>query len=101
MPLVVTAEYGHWRRVADRDGAGGWVHYSLLSGQRTVIVDTDMLSLRIRPDEKASIRAQVQAGVVGYLGKCTETWCQIEAGGYKGWAPKADMWGVDANEIRG
>ena len=35
MPLRVTAEFGHWRRVEDQDGAGGWVHYSLLSGVRT------------------------------------------------------------------
>jgi SH3-like domain-containing protein len=26
MPLRITAEFGHWRRVEDRDGAGGWVH---------------------------------------------------------------------------
>ena len=32
MPLQITAEYGHWRRVRDIEGAGGWVHYSLLSG---------------------------------------------------------------------
>ena len=30
MPVEITAEYGHWRRVRDRDGVGGWVHYSLL-----------------------------------------------------------------------
>ena len=37
MPLRVVAEFGHWRRVEDQDGAGGWVHYSLLSGVRTAI----------------------------------------------------------------
>ncbi|NNF73231.1 MAG: aspartyl-trna synthetase, partial [Rhodobacteraceae bacterium] len=42
MPLEITGEYGHWRRVRDRDGAGGWMHYSLLSGARTVIVAQDM-----------------------------------------------------------
>ena len=26
MPLRITAEHGHWRRVEDRDGMGGWVH---------------------------------------------------------------------------
>ena len=41
MPLEVTGEYGHWRRVIDRDGVGGWVHYSLLSGMRTVIVEQE------------------------------------------------------------
>ena len=35
MPLRITAEHGHWRRVEDRDGLGGWVHYSLLSGTRS------------------------------------------------------------------
>ena len=46
MPLRVTAEHGHWRRVEDRDGLGGWVHYSLLSGARSVIVEKDLLILR-------------------------------------------------------
>ena len=38
MPLKITAEYENWRRVEDFEGAGGWVHYSLLSGVRTVMV---------------------------------------------------------------
>ena len=45
LPLRITAEHGHWRRVEDRDGMGGWVHYSLLSGTRTVLVEQDMLQL--------------------------------------------------------
>jgi len=48
MPLQVTAEFGNWRRVRDRDGAGGWIHYSLLSGVRTVLVEKDMLALRLQ-----------------------------------------------------
>ena len=50
MPLEITAEFGNWRRVRDKDGAGGWVHYSLLSGVRTVIVEQDLLALRMKPD---------------------------------------------------
>ena len=38
MPLRITAEYDNWRRVEDRDGMGGWMHYSLLSGTRTVLM---------------------------------------------------------------
>ena len=49
MPLQITAEHGHWRRVQDRDGAGGWVHYALLSGVRTAIVEVDLLNLYARP----------------------------------------------------
>lgn len=48
MPLQVVAEHGHWRRVLDRDGLGGWIHYSLISGTRTVIVEEDMMARRDR-----------------------------------------------------
>ena len=50
MPLQITAEYGNWRKVQDRDGAGGWVHYALLSGVRTVLIESDMLPVYARPD---------------------------------------------------
>ena len=100
MPLQVTAEYGHWRRVQDRDGLGGWVHYALLSGVRTVLVERDMLQVRTRPDEKTPVAAAFELGVVARLGTCIEEWCRISAGGYKGWAKKAALWGVLPDEIR-
>jgi len=100
LPVQITAEYGHWRRVRDRDGAGGWVHYSLLSGVRTVIVQQEMLSLRRVPTPDAEIVADFESGVIARLGKCKPDWCRIAADGYSGWAPKAALWGVDADEIR-
>ncbi|MEZ5714228.1 MAG: SH3 domain-containing protein [Paracoccaceae bacterium] len=100
MPVEVTAEHGHWRRVRDRDGAGGWVHYSLLSGVRTVIVDQDMLDLHLGPDETTPVEARLESGVIARLGECNPDWCRLTAGGYRGWAPKAALWGVDADEIR-
>src|SRR5690606_30146215 len=46
MPLEVIGEYENWREVRDKDGATGWVHYTLLSGVRTVIVEQDLAALR-------------------------------------------------------
>ncbi len=100
MPLQVVDEYGHWRRVVDRDGAGGWVHYSLLSGQRTVVVEEDMAALRMKPEPETPVTARVEAGVVAKLGACTETWCRVTVQGEKGWIPKAALWGVGAQELR-
>ena len=100
MPLRITAEHGHWRRVEDRDGMGGWVHYSLLSGSRFVIVEKDMLQVRTRPEPNAPAAAALEAGVVARLGKCTAEWCRLNAGGYKGWVPKSRVWGVAPGEIR-
>jgi len=100
MPLLVVAEFGHWRRVEDQDGAGGWVHYSLLSGVRTAIITTDMAELRSRADLNASVLARAEAGAIVRLHECTPDWCRVSGGGEKGWVPKTSLWGVDPDEIR-
>ncbi|RDD69760.1 hypothetical protein E3U25_23740 [Paracoccus versutus] len=100
MPLRVVAEFGHWRRVEDQDGAGGWVHYSLLSGVRTAIVTKDMLDLLARPEPRAEVVARAEAGAIVRLHECSIDWCRVSGGGEKGWVPKTTIWGVDPDEIR-
>lgn len=100
MPLQVVAEHGHWRRVRDRDGEGGWVHYSLLSGVRTVLVEKDMLPLTLRPDAATPVTAQLEFGVVARLGRCGPDLCRLRADGHRGWAPKSALWGVAVDELR-
>ena len=100
MPLEVTAEYGHWRRVQDRDGQGGWMHYSLLSGVRHVIVEDDLTPLHARPSTEAVIKAYAEAGVVARLGTCAPDWCKISANGIRGWVSKGQIWGVRPAELR-
>lgn len=98
MPLQVVGEYSHWRRVADQDGAGGWVHYTLLSGVRTVLVVEDLTALRAQPEAEAAVNAYAEAGVIARLGDCVPGWCRIAAGGERGWAETAALWGVDPAE---
>ncbi len=100
MPLQVIAEHGHWRKVIDMHGAGGWVHYALLSGSRTVVVIPELLELHKKPNPNTEVRARFEGGVVARLRECTPTWCRISAEGYKGWAPKTALWGVYPDEIR-
>lgn len=100
MPLEIIGEYGHWRRVRDRDGAGGWVHYSLLSGIRMVIVEEDMLVLHRTQDPESEPMAIAEAGVIARLGKCTPARCRITAEGHRGWVAKTALWGVRSDEIR-
>jgi SH3-like domain-containing protein len=101
MPLKVTAEYEHWRKVEDRDGAGGWVHYSLLSGVRAVLVTTDMAEFHDNPSPDADVLFQAELNVVGKLLASTENWARVSVGGEKGWARKSDLWGVDPGEVFG
>lgn len=98
MPLRVTAEYENWRRIEDAEGVGGWVHYSLLSGSRTILVTANMMDLRDTPLPDGSIVLRAEAGVIGRLQECNLTWCKLSIDGEKGWAQKSDFWGVDPEE---
>ncbi len=98
MPLRITAEHEHWRRVEDREGAGGWVHYSLLSGARTVLVETEMAALRAQPDPRAPVVAHAEAGAILRLLSCRPDWCRVSGQGHRGWLPKAALWGVAGSE---
>jgi SH3-like domain-containing protein len=99
MPVQVVAEYGNWRRVHDIDGAGGWIHFSLLSGVRTVIVQKDYTPLRSSAAVGADPNAYAEQGVVAFLGKCLPNWCRIKVDGYRGWVLKSEIWGEDVNNI--
>jgi len=95
-PLAVVAEYGHWRKIMDKDGAGGWIHYSLISGRRTVLLQSDV-EILLSAHPKSKVRAMAQKGVIASLDECIGDWCKIEAGGEKGWVPLTSLWGLDEN----
>ncbi|WP_112320476.1 SH3 domain-containing protein [Oceanibium sediminis] len=99
LPVEITAEYGHWRRIRDIEGAGGWVHYSLLSGARYVQITADT-TLHDSPDPQDRVVARAEAGAIARLGDCAPAWCEITSGGVGGWAPKTALWGVRDDEIR-
>lgn len=98
LPLKITAEYGNWRRVEDVDGMGGWVHYALLSGVRTVIVTAPDAVLRRAPRADAPLVARAEAEAILDLESCNADWCQLEAQGVEGWLPRSDLWGVLPDE---
>lgn len=99
MPLRVTAEHEHWRRVEDAEGMGGWVHYSLLSGVRSVLVTQDMAQFHDRADVNAPVAFQTELGVIGRLMECSLDWCRVNVQGEKGWVRKTALWGVDPGEM--
>ena len=107
-PVEVVDEFDTWRRIRDRDGIEGWVHQALLSGRRGIIVlGEDEQVVRDAPEDSAEPVVRAEAGVVGRLLECpaddvdTTAWCRIELDGYRGWLPRAMLWGVyPAEDVR-
>ena len=100
MPLEIYAEYENWRRVRDFEGLGGWVHYTLLSGIRYVLVKNELLEMRLLPSIDAQVIAKVPQHNIATLDKCNKDWCRIIDDGYKGWVPKNGIWGVYESELK-
>ncbi len=98
MPLRVTGEFEHWRRVEDAEGKGGWMHFALLSGVRTAMVTEDMVTLRRHPQPDAAAVAKLERGVVGRLVSCAQDWCQLQLGRTRGWVEARKLWGVEPGE---
>lgn len=99
MPLRITAEHENWRRVEDGEGMGGWVHYSLLSGVRSILVAAAVADFRDTPDLRAAVAFQAERGVIGRLLECQPDWCRVNIDGEKGWVQKEALWGVEPGEV--
>jgi len=104
IPLEIIAEYGNWRKVRDWTSAKGWMHQSLLSGQRSAVVapwQTDLVPLmRKRSDEAAAI-AMLSPGVIVRLEQCGDEWCRISVkdDAWRGYVSPAKLWGVYPGEL--
>jgi SH3-like domain-containing protein len=104
LPVEVTAEYDTWRRIRDIDGTEGWVHTSMLSGKRAIMVLGNALQpVYAKADSTAEVVAQAEPFAIGSLDKCENAWCQITfpsgEGDIEGYMPKGSFWGAYADEV--
>lgn len=109
MPVEVIEEFDTWRQIRDVEGDTGWVHQSLLSGDRTGITRPrdGQTALRVSADGQSAIRAWLTAGLQVSIRRCTGTVCEIslahqQGGGtttYRGFIAQADLYGAYAGEV--
>ncbi len=98
-PVEVVSEFEQWRKIRDKHGDTGWIHESMLSGRRHVVVVGDnMQILRKEPDDTAAPLLRVEPEVRGTLLSCQKEWCRLEIADTKGWLEKKHLWGVYQNE---
>lgn len=98
MPVQITAEFGTWRRIKGWQGTIGWVHQSMLSGRRSVIITGAVRPLHLRPEKDSRVTARVDPSVVGRLLTCKGVWCRVEIVGIRGWLRRDQFFGVIPGE---
>ena len=100
LPVKVIDEYDVWRQIQDVDSNLGWIHKSLLKGDRYGIILSEINNF-------ALIFNYPHGNQIGKIGnknvvdidKCLEKWCYIKIDDKKGWVEKKNLWGIYKSEI--
>ncbi|QZH74645.1 MAG: hypothetical protein JY451_13425 [Erythrobacter sp.] len=96
LPVQVIRFHQGWRLVRDPDGAEGWIYASLLSERRTAMVTGEGLApMRDAGSAGATLRWNLEPGVIGELGTCAGGWCQLDVEGHRGWVEQARLFGAE------
>ena len=93
LPVKIVLEYSRWRKIVDFEGYSGWVHASLLSGKKSLIVVGENIPLRKKPDNSASPTAYLQKRLLVFPKLCEGQWCKVEVNDYVGWVRTDMIWG--------
>jgi SH3-like domain-containing protein len=99
LPVEIIQEFDTWRKIRDMDGDDGWVHQSLLSGDRSAIVKGEG-NVGVRKEAQADSRivAYLEPTVITALEACHGAWCEIKADGYEGFVERKFLWGIYDSE---
>ena len=98
LPVEIIREFDTWREIRTIDGDEGWVHQSLLSGNRTAIISPYTRRVYEDPSEDSRPLAEIQPGVIVELEECEGEWCKIDVLNYDGWMHKDGLWGTYMHE---
>ncbi len=98
IPVQIVEESQDWRRIVDYEGATGWIHASLLSSRRTILITGDVRPLRRTPRGDARVVLLAEPMVIGSLLSCEGAWCLVEIDGRRGWLERGQFFGVAEDE---
>lgn len=100
LPVEIVQEFDSWRKIRDYEGDEGWVHQTLLTGARSVMVRADgLVSMREAERADARLVARVEPAVVARVERCTPAWCKVSVDGFRGWIERNSLWGIYEEEI--
>lgn len=98
LPVMIIDEFDTWRQIRDYEGDEGWIHQSLLSGQRHALITGEIRGLRRVPNPDGRVMLRAEPGVVGELLECLFDWCRVEIAGRRGWLAKREFYGALPDE---
>tara|TARA_Y100001970_G_scaffold283507_1_gene398792 strand:- start:16179 stop:16730 length:552 start_codon:yes stop_codon:yes gene_type:complete len=101
MPIEIIDEFDNWRKIRDHQDNIGWLHKSLIKGNRFVLAGNSEIKNKIK------VLNRPEGNIVGIIEKnnilelkiCLQKWCKISINNLSGWLKKNEIWGVYESEI--
>ncbi len=92
-PVIVVERDGQWVNFKDYEGDQGWIHESLLSPVKTVIVKKARVNIRSGPGTNNPVIFQAEKGVPFKVIETKGDWIHVaHADGDTGWIFKSLVW---------
>ena len=99
-PIQIIDEYKNWRKIIDFENNTGWIHKSLIKGDRNGIINSpNKKNVAVFNTFNGKQIGEVTHGSIINLSKCKLNWCLIVNKNNSGWIEKRYIWGVKKNEV--
>ena len=99
MPIEIIDEYSDWRKINDHKGNLGWLHKSLIKGDRYAIIQSaHNSSVQIYNKPMGKLIGKIGKNNIVKINTCLLKWCLVSHSNNKGWITKKNLWGVYEKE---
>tara|TARA_B100000902_G_C26926534_1_gene724306 strand:+ start:117 stop:677 length:561 start_codon:yes stop_codon:yes gene_type:complete len=100
LPVEIIDEFDVWRKIKDSENNIGWLHKSLLKGNRFVLtVNKKNSTKNIYDRPNGNQIGIVEKNNILKLESCLKNWCLVSHKEIRGWLSKDFVWGVYATEV--
>ena len=92
LPIKQIDKKENWRRIIDLKNNSGWIHWSQLKTNNSIIPLEDKILFK-KPSNFSRPIAKIKKGRVIIVKKCEKNWCKIKTGKFSGWIKADNIWG--------
>ena len=94
LPVLIQDSSDNYRKIRDHENNSGWIHVSQLTKKKAaIVVDGDLIMFKNSTIYSNPI-VILKEGRLVKIDKCTDNWCKVRSGKFKGWIKKDSLWGL-------
>ena len=93
LPIKQIDKKENWRRIIDSKNNSGWIHWSQLKKNNSIILLEDKILFKNSSNFSKPI-AKIKEGRLLIIQECDGEWCKVKTRKIKGWIKIDNVWGL-------